>query len=103
MTNSKENQKCHYCGSEHFEERRVRYIYSRDGKHQFVPDMPADVCLKCDMIYYHGPALLKVEQRFKAIYQNIVHHAYFNSGLYLHFGLLVIIRKSVYTLLNVRK
>jgi YgiT-type zinc finger domain-containing protein len=64
------DQKCHYCGSEHFEERRVRYIYSRDGKHLFVPDMPADVCLKCGMIYYHGPALLKVEQRFKAIYQD---------------------------------
>jgi YgiT-type zinc finger domain-containing protein len=65
-----ENQKCHYCGCERFEERHVRYIYSRDGKHLFVPDMPADVCLQCGMIYYHGPALLKVEERFKAIYQN---------------------------------
>jgi len=32
--------------------------------------MPADVCLNCGMIYYHGPALLKVEERFKAIYEN---------------------------------
>ena len=64
-----DNQKCSYCGSERFEERRVKYIYSRDGKHLFVPDMPADVCLDCGMIYYHGPALLKVEARFKAIYQ----------------------------------
>jgi YgiT-type zinc finger domain-containing protein len=65
-----ENTKCTYCGGERFEERRVKYIYSRGGKHLFVPDMPADVCLDCGMIYYHGPALLKVEERFKAIHQD---------------------------------
>ncbi len=63
-----ENQKCTYCGGEQFEERRVKYIYSRNGRHLFVPDMPADVCLTCGTIYYDGPALLKVESRFKAIY-----------------------------------
>lgn len=62
------NQKCHYCGGEKFEERRVKYIYSRENRYLFVPDMPADVCLTCGMIYYHGPALLRVEQRFHAIY-----------------------------------
>lgn len=64
-----EETRCHYCSSERFEERRVRYMYSREGKELYVPDMPADVCLECGMVYYHGPALLKVEQRFKAIYQ----------------------------------
>jgi YgiT-type zinc finger domain-containing protein len=63
-----ENQSCYYCGGEQFEARRVKYIYSRGGQHLFVPDMPADVCLRCGMIYYDGPALLKVEERFKAIY-----------------------------------
>ncbi len=65
-----ENKKCHYCGNEQFEVRRVRYIYSREGKHLYVPDLPADVCQNCGMIYYHGPALLKVEKRFNAIYEN---------------------------------
>lgn len=68
--NDHENQNCYYCGGKRFEERRVRYIYNRDENNFFVPDMPADVCLNCGMVYYHGPALLKVEQRFKAIYQN---------------------------------
>ncbi len=63
------NTKCAYCGGEQFEERRVKYIYSRNGKHLFVPDMPADVCLSCGMVYYHGEALLRVEERFKNIYQ----------------------------------
>ncbi len=64
-----ENRKCAYCGAEQFEERRVKYIYSRNGKHLFVPDMPADVCLSCGMMFYHGRALLKVEERFKKIHQ----------------------------------
>jgi len=32
--------------------------------------MPSEVCLNCGMIYYDGPALLKVEQRFNAIYHH---------------------------------
>lgn len=62
------NQKCHYCGGQTFEERRMRYVYSRREKHLFVPDMPVDVCLTCGMVFYHGPALLQVEDQFKAIY-----------------------------------
>lgn len=70
MTGNSQRENCYYCGNETFEERRVKYIYSRQGKNLFVPDMPADVCLECGMVYYHGPALLRVEQRFKAIYQS---------------------------------
>jgi YgiT-type zinc finger domain-containing protein len=64
-----ENQKCYYCGGEEFVEKRVRYIYSRKGNSLLVPDMPVDVCSICGMVYYHGDALLKVEKRFKAIYE----------------------------------
>jgi len=64
-----QNMKCHYCGNEQIEERQIRYIYSREGKELYVPDMPVDVCLACGMIYYHGASLLKVERKFKAIYQ----------------------------------
>jgi YgiT-type zinc finger domain-containing protein len=62
------NERCYYCGGTDFEERRVKYIYSRNGKHLFVPDMPAEVCLSCGMVFYDGAALLKVENRFKAIH-----------------------------------
>jgi YgiT-type zinc finger domain-containing protein len=64
-----ENDKCYYCGGEQFETRRVKYIYSREGQYLFVPDMPAEVCLTCGMIYYDGQALLRVEKRFKAIHE----------------------------------
>lgn len=64
-----DNQKCYYCGGEEFVERRIEYIYSRSPGSLLVPDMPVDVCLTCGMIFYHGDALLKVEERFKAIYE----------------------------------
>jgi YgiT-type zinc finger domain-containing protein len=60
---------CPYCGGEQIEERRIRYIYSRNEKYILVPKFPADVCLTCGMVFYHGDALLNVEQRFKAIHQ----------------------------------
>lgn len=65
-----ENAKCYYCGGEAFTERRIEYIYSRQAGSLLVPDMPVDVCLTCGMVYYHGDALLKVEQRFKSIYEH---------------------------------
>lgn len=65
-----ENQKCYYCGGETFETRYIKYIYSREGHDLYVPAMPADVCLTCGTVYYHGPALLRVEERFKAIYED---------------------------------
>ncbi len=34
-----------------------------------MPELPADVSLTGGMVYYHGNALLKVEQRFQAIHQ----------------------------------
>ena len=69
MNKQSQNHNCYYCGHDAFEERRTRYIYSRKGENLFVPDMPINVCLNCGMVYYHGAALLKVEERFKAIYQ----------------------------------
>ncbi|WP_374687770.1 YgiT-type zinc finger protein [Promineifilum sp.] len=62
--------KCYYCGGEEFVERRIEYIYSRGKKSLLVPDMPVDVCLSCGMVFYHGDALLRVEERFKGIYEH---------------------------------
>jgi YgiT-type zinc finger domain-containing protein len=60
---------CPFCGNIEFVERNVEYLYSRNDHYLFVPDMPAFVCLNCGERYYKGDALIKVEQRFKAIYQ----------------------------------
>ena len=38
-----ENKKCYYCGSERFEERRVRYIYNRKGKDLFVTKVTSNL------------------------------------------------------------
>ncbi len=62
------NAKCHYCGGERFETQTMRYLYSRGEKSLLVPEMPAEVCQTCGMIFYDGAALLKVEERFHAIH-----------------------------------
>jgi YgiT-type zinc finger domain-containing protein len=64
-----ENTKCHICGSEDFAERKVEYIYRRNGKYLIVRDMPCEVCLRCGERYYPAEALLAVEARFKAIHE----------------------------------
>ena len=38
-----ENQKCYYCGGKGFEEKRIRYIYSRKGNSLLVPDMGENI------------------------------------------------------------
>ena len=70
MSDARRNDKCFYCGGNHFETRRVEYLYSRRSQYLLVPDMPAEVCLDCGTIYYSGPALLEVERRFMAIQQH---------------------------------
>jgi len=64
-----ENRKCHFCGGEEFEERRVEYVYRREGKYLIVRDVPCEVCLNCGERYYPGDALLAIERRFKAIHE----------------------------------
>ena len=60
--------RCNFCGSEEWEERRIKYLYSYKGNHLLVPDMPVEVCLNCGMIYYPAAALKEVERHFFAIY-----------------------------------
>ncbi len=61
---------CNFCGSEHYEERRIEYLYSHEGKYLLVPNTPVEICLNCGMIYYDASVLKEIEQRFFAIYQN---------------------------------
>jgi YgiT-type zinc finger domain-containing protein len=42
---------CNYCGSERYEERRIEYLYSHEGKYLLVPNTPVEVCLDCGMVY----------------------------------------------------
>jgi len=71
MNQNTNNNKCYYCGSDRYEHRRVEFLYSLHGKYMLVPDMPAEVCLNCGMIYYPGSTLLEVERRFLAIEHNL--------------------------------
>lgn len=63
--------KCHSCGSENCEERRIEYLYSYKGKYLLVPNTPVEVCLDCGMIYYDAAVLKEIERRFFAIHQNL--------------------------------
>ena len=63
--------KCNFCGSIRYENRRIEYLYSHEGKYLLVPDMPVEVCLDCGMIYYDGAVLKEVERRFFAILSGV--------------------------------
>ena len=64
--------RCHICGSVDFEERRVEYIYRRDGEYLVVQNVPCEVCLHCGERYYQGEVLLSIERRFRAIHDRQV-------------------------------
>jgi len=62
-----EEVKCNFCGSEHYEERRIEYLYSHSGEYLLVPNTPIEVCLNCGMVYYDAAVLKEIERRFFAI------------------------------------
>lgn len=63
--------KCNICGSQHYEQRKIDYLYRHKGKYLLVPDTPVEICLDCGMIYYDAAVLKKIEQYFFSIhYQN---------------------------------
>jgi len=59
--------KCNFCGSSHYEERKIDYLYSYKGKYLLVPNTPVEVCLDCGMVYYDAAVLKEIERRFFAI------------------------------------
>lgn len=60
--------RCNFCGSARYEERRVDYLYSREGKYLLVPDTPVQVCLDCGMVYYEAAVLKEIERHFFAVH-----------------------------------
>lgn len=58
---------CNFCGSDRYDERRIEYLYSHQGKYLLVPNTPVEVCLNCGMIYYDAAVLKEIERRFFAI------------------------------------
>ena len=58
---------CNFCGSDRYEERKIEYLYSRDGNYLLVPNTPVEICLNCGMIYYDAAVLKEIERRFLAI------------------------------------
>ena len=58
---------CNFCGSEHYEERHIEYLYSHNGEYLLAPNTPVEVCLDCGMVYYQASVLKEIERRFIAI------------------------------------
>ncbi len=65
------DERCNFCGGGRFEQRRVEYLYSHNGKYLLVPDAPVTVCHSCGMVYYDAAVLKEIEGRFFAIQQNM--------------------------------
>ncbi|WP_071591950.1 type II toxin-antitoxin system MqsA family antitoxin [Baaleninema simplex] len=61
--------RCNSCGSSRFEERKVDYLYSHQGKYLIVQNTPVEVCLDCGMMYYDGAVLEDIEEQFLSIYE----------------------------------
>ncbi len=59
---------CNFCGRDRYEERRIEYLYSHQGKYLLVPNTPVELCLNCGMIYYDADVLKKIEHYFFAIH-----------------------------------
>jgi YgiT-type zinc finger domain-containing protein len=54
---------CNFCGSDRYEERRIDYLYSHQGKYLLVPNTPVEICRHCGMVYYDAAVLKKIEHR----------------------------------------
>lgn len=61
---------CNFCGGIEFEEKKVEYLYSREGKYLLVPDTPVEICKTCGMLCYDAAILKEIERRFFAIHEN---------------------------------
>ena len=61
------DSRCSFCGHDRYEQRRLEYIYSHQGKHLLAPNTPVEVCLNCGMKYYAAAVLEEIERRFFAI------------------------------------
>lgn len=60
---------CNVCGSNHYQERRVEYLYSYQGEYLLVPNTPVEICVDCGMVYYDAAVLKEIERLFFAIHQ----------------------------------
>ena len=60
--------RCNTCGSNRYEERKINYLYSHQGKYLLVPNTPVEICLDCGTIYYDAALMKEIERRFFAIH-----------------------------------
>lgn len=61
------DKRCTSCGGASYEERRIDYLYSRNGEYLLVPNTPVEVCTNCGTVYYRAAVLKEIERRFFAI------------------------------------
>ena len=61
-------KRCNFCGESRFAERRVSYLYTRNGKYLLASNTPAEVCENCGMEFYSADTVREIERRFAAIH-----------------------------------
>jgi YgiT-type zinc finger domain-containing protein len=59
---------CNFCGNKNFSNKRVQYIYRRDGNYLIVNHVPCEECEYCGEQYFEAQALKKIEADFDSIY-----------------------------------
>jgi YgiT-type zinc finger domain-containing protein len=64
-----EQERCNFCGSTDYEERRIDYLYSHKGNYLIAQDTPVEICSDCGMVYYDAAVLKEIEEHFFAIQQ----------------------------------
>lgn len=65
-----EEKQCTTCGSTHYDEQRITYLYSYQGKYLIVPNTPVEICQNCGTVYYSAAVLKEIEQQFFEIINN---------------------------------
>ena len=61
---------CNFCGNKNFRDKKVEYIYKRDGQFLIVENVPCEECEYCGERYFKAEVLKKIEEDFKEIYTN---------------------------------
>jgi YgiT-type zinc finger domain-containing protein len=64
------NTTCAFCGNKNLSNKKVRYIYQKNGNYLFVNDVPCIQCDYCGEQYFEGKEILKIENSYNEIMNN---------------------------------
>ena len=63
-------KQCKTCGSLQYDQQRMTYLYSHQGKYLIVPNTPVEICRDCGTAYYSAAILKEIERQFFEIMNN---------------------------------